>query len=157
MADPVFSLTIDDTSPLVLYSPFPDTFGQPQTGQGWNPYYTDSGFASIDSGAGSPISSAIGNGTSLHITAADGAALQITWNGACLCVRSLSHCLCVSSHPSLSQCCVRARFIVPAAAALSCAPVPARPCDGNEAGHRKHPGGGHDDVNAARRSRAGGR
>ncbi|KAI1795592.1 hypothetical protein LXA43DRAFT_970492 [Ganoderma leucocontextum] len=81
MADPVFSLTIDDTSPLVLYSPFADTFSQPQTGQGWNPYYTASGFASIDSGAGSPISPAIGNGTSLHLTAADGAALQIIWNG----------------------------------------------------------------------------
>lgn len=122
MADPAFSLTIDDTSPLVLYSPFPDTFSQPQTGQGWNPYYTRSGFASIDSGAGSPISSAIGNGTSLHITAADGAALQITWNGASHSVRSLTLPVRLVPPVPSPMLCVRARFIVPAAAALSCAP-----------------------------------
>ncbi len=150
MADPAFPLTIDDTSPLVLYHPFADTFTQPQTGQGWNPYYTRSGFASIDSGAGSLISSAIGNGTSLHLTAAEGAALQINWNGVCQSVHSLTLSLRLVP-PSLLRCCVRERFTVPVAAARSCAPcVPARPCDVNEAGWRRR-----HDAGAARRSRAG--
>ncbi|TFK80327.1 hypothetical protein K466DRAFT_637744 [Polyporus arcularius HHB13444] len=80
MADPLFPLTIDDTSPVVRYSPFADTFSAPSTAQGWNPFYTDSGFATVNSGAGSAIGPAIGNGTSLHLTACDGAALQIDWN-----------------------------------------------------------------------------
>ncbi|KAI0709554.1 hypothetical protein C8T65DRAFT_708394 [Cerioporus squamosus] len=83
MADPLFPLTIDDTSPVVRYSPFADTFSAPNTAQGWNPFYTDSGFATVNSGAGSAIGPAIGNGTSLHLTACDGAALQIDWNGEC--------------------------------------------------------------------------
>ena len=81
MADPVFNTTIDDTSPVVLYAPFADTFSTPNTALGWNPFYTDSGFATVNSGAGSAIGPAIGNGTSLHLTACDGAALQINWNG----------------------------------------------------------------------------
>ncbi|KAI0745858.1 hypothetical protein C8Q76DRAFT_607014 [Earliella scabrosa] len=81
MADPVFNITIDDTSPVVLYAPFADTFSTPNTALGWNPFYTDSGFATVNSGAGSAIGPAIGNGTSLHLTACDGAALQIDWNG----------------------------------------------------------------------------
>ena len=81
MADPVFNITIDDTSPVVLYAPFADTFSTPNTALGWNPFYTDSGFATVDAGAGSAIGPAIGNGTGLHLTACDGAVLEIDWNG----------------------------------------------------------------------------
>ena len=81
MADPLFTLIIDDTSPIVSYSPFADTFSTPNTASGWNPYYTDSGFAQFASGAGSDITAAVGNGTSLHLTACDGAFMQISWNG----------------------------------------------------------------------------
>lgn len=82
MADVVFPLTIDDTSPLVQYSPFGDTTtGSPAIGAGWNAFDTSSGFASWPSGSGLPIGPTVANGTSLHLTAADGAAFQIDWNG----------------------------------------------------------------------------
>ena len=82
MADAVFPLTIDDTSPLVQYSPFGDTTtGTPAIGVGWNAFDTSSGFASWPSGSGLPIGPTVANGTSLHLTAADGAAFQIDWNG----------------------------------------------------------------------------
>ncbi|EMD37645.1 hypothetical protein CERSUDRAFT_73497 [Gelatoporia subvermispora B] len=84
MADPGYSLTIDDTSPAISYSPFGDTFTQPNLTAGWNPFYTDSGFATIPAGSSSSASTSItqiGNGTSLHITAHDGAQIGVTWNG----------------------------------------------------------------------------
>ncbi|KAI0675399.1 hypothetical protein C8Q78DRAFT_1114225 [Trametes maxima] len=81
MADPLFPLTIDDTSPVVLYAPFADTFGAPALAAGWNPYFTISGFSETPSGQGADVRSAVGNGTSMHLTAHDGAALQINWNG----------------------------------------------------------------------------
>ncbi|KAL7281543.1 hypothetical protein ACG7TL_004860 [Trametes sanguinea] len=82
MADAVFPLAIDDTSPLVLYSPFRDTFtGTPAITVGWNSFDTASGFADSPSGPGSLIGPTLVNGTSLHLTAADGAALQIDWHG----------------------------------------------------------------------------
>ncbi|KAI0335128.1 hypothetical protein GY45DRAFT_1241336 [Cubamyces sp. BRFM 1775] len=83
MADAVFPLTIDDTSPLVQYSPFGDTTtGSPAIGSGWNAFDTSSGFASWPSGSGLQIGPTVSNGTSLHLTAADGAGFQIDWNGA---------------------------------------------------------------------------
>ncbi|KAH9892667.1 hypothetical protein C8Q73DRAFT_649267 [Cubamyces lactineus] len=83
MADAVFPLTIDDTSPLVQYSPFGDTTtGTPAIGVGWNAFDTSSGFASWPSGSGLPIGPTVANGTSLHLTAADGAAFQIDWNAS---------------------------------------------------------------------------
>lgn len=82
MADLLTTITIDDTSPVISYSPFADTFSSPNTLEGWNPYYTQTGFAQFDSSAGANITKAIGNGTSLHLTACDGAGLQISWNGA---------------------------------------------------------------------------
>ncbi|KAI0775816.1 hypothetical protein BD413DRAFT_470817 [Trametes elegans] len=82
MADPVFPLIMDDTSPVVLYAPFADTFAQWDLDAGWNPFYTISGFATTPSGAGSQVGPSTGNGTSLHITSNDGGALQINWNGA---------------------------------------------------------------------------
>ncbi|KAI8994010.1 hypothetical protein BD414DRAFT_411509 [Trametes punicea] len=82
MADAVFPVTIDDTSPLVLYSPFRDIFtGSPAITAGWNSFDTSSGFAESPSGPGSPLGPSVANGTSLHLTAADGAALQLSWNG----------------------------------------------------------------------------
>ncbi|KAI0645800.1 hypothetical protein C8Q79DRAFT_926934 [Trametes meyenii] len=81
MADPLFPLTIDDTSPVVLYAPFGDTFGAPTLAAGWNPYFTISGFSETPSGQGADVRSSVGNGTSMHLTAHDGAALQINWNG----------------------------------------------------------------------------
>ncbi|KAI0373937.1 hypothetical protein BV20DRAFT_589765 [Pilatotrama ljubarskyi] len=87
MADPVFPLTIDDTSPLVLYQPFGDSFtGVPTVAAGWNSYDTIGGLAQSPSGSGSSIEATIGNGTSLHVTASDGAALQIDWNGTAITI-----------------------------------------------------------------------
>ncbi|KAI0823615.1 hypothetical protein BC628DRAFT_1324565 [Trametes gibbosa] len=82
MADPVFPLTIDDTSPLVLYQPFGDIFTLPaDLSVGWNQYYTASGLPQSPSGPGAPIGPNVGNGTSLHLTTSDGAALRIDWSG----------------------------------------------------------------------------
>ncbi|OJT15425.1 hypothetical protein TRAPUB_8013 [Trametes pubescens] len=83
MADPAFPLTIDDTSPIVLYQPFRDIFTAiPDLAAGWNQYYNISGFAQSPSGVGTSIgASTVGNGTSLHLTASDGAELRIDWNG----------------------------------------------------------------------------
>jgi len=85
MADPVFPITLDDTSPTIVYAPFGDSFGVPDLSSGWNPYYTDSGFAT-DPGplSSGPGVSDIGNGTSLHLTASDGAQLAIKWNGTAI-------------------------------------------------------------------------
>jgi hypothetical protein len=66
---------VDDTSPLISYSPFADTFSTPDLLKGWNPYFTDSGFVSSQGD--------VGKGTSLHVTSYDGAALSLQWNGAC--------------------------------------------------------------------------
>ncbi|PPQ89465.1 hypothetical protein CVT25_011991 [Psilocybe cyanescens] len=64
---------VDDTSPTIHYSPFPDTLSTPNLGAGWNPYFNLSGFAaSIGE---------VGNGTSLHITSLDGASLAFQWRG----------------------------------------------------------------------------
>ena len=82
MADLLTTITIDDTSPVISYSPFADTFSSPNTLEGWNPYYTASGFSSGSNS--SSVVSNIGNGTSLHLTACDGAQVAIQWNGECL-------------------------------------------------------------------------
>ncbi|CCL98691.1 uncharacterized protein FIBRA_00694 [Fibroporia radiculosa] len=82
MAVPVFPIIIDDTSPTVAYAPFADTYGTPNLTAGWNPYYTDLGFSSntgsLSTGTGV---SNVGAGTSLHLTAHDGAEFAIKWNG----------------------------------------------------------------------------
>ena len=72
MAD-ALQFTVDDTSPTISYSPFPDTFSTPNLNAGWNPYYTSSGFA--------PALGVVGNGTSLHITSLNGASLALQWHG----------------------------------------------------------------------------
>ncbi|GBE80613.1 hypothetical protein SCP_0303280 [Sparassis crispa] len=84
MADPVFSVTIDDTSPTIQYAPFPDTFTVPALLSGWNPYYTNSGFATDPGPSSNASITDVGNGTSLHLTACDGAALAISWNGTAI-------------------------------------------------------------------------
>ena len=66
-------LLIDNTSPEIAYYPFRDTFSTPELSLGWNPYYSISGFATIQG--------QIGNGTSSHITSLDGAALTFQWHG----------------------------------------------------------------------------
>lgn len=83
MADSYFTLTVDDNSPTVGYAPFRDTLGAPNLTAGWNPYYTGSGFSSGSNS--SSVVSNIGNGTSLHLTASDGAQVAIQWNGEYSC------------------------------------------------------------------------
>ncbi|CAA7260663.1 unnamed protein product [Cyclocybe aegerita] len=73
MADTYVQLTIDDSSPSVAYSPFRDTLGAPNPTAGWNPYYDPNGYAA------SP--GQLANGTSLHITSLNGAALAVQWTG----------------------------------------------------------------------------
>lgn len=70
-----FAITIDDTSPTVVYSPFADTFAAPNLTAGWNPYFSDSGLAT------DPTIGQVGQGLSFHVTSADGASLAIRWNG----------------------------------------------------------------------------
>ncbi|TFK44161.1 hypothetical protein BDQ12DRAFT_708173 [Crucibulum laeve] len=64
---------VDDTSPSISYFPFRDTFSTPNLSAGWNPYFDDSGFASVLGEEG--------NGTSLHITSLDGASISVQWHG----------------------------------------------------------------------------
>ncbi|KAH8107876.1 hypothetical protein BXZ70DRAFT_18996 [Cristinia sonorae] len=72
MADPVptternsFLLTIDDTSPTVIYSPFAGSFAPPDLSTGWTP---------------SSIRGIVQNLT-LHATAVDDALVRLRWNG----------------------------------------------------------------------------
>ncbi|KAF8991034.1 hypothetical protein BDQ17DRAFT_1287786 [Cyathus striatus] len=69
----LLQFTIDDMSPAITYSPFPDTFGSADLTAGWNPYFTNSAFVTSHA--------QLGNGTSLHITSLDGAALAVRWFG----------------------------------------------------------------------------
>ncbi|OBZ70850.1 hypothetical protein A0H81_09220 [Grifola frondosa] len=73
----------------------------PDLTAGWNPYYSDSGFATVDSGMGSVFGTAIGNGTSMHMTSCDGAALAISWNGTSITLHgTLIPILNTSSDPN---------------------------------------------------------
>ncbi len=84
MADPAkpsstdssFAITIDDTSPTIVYSPFADTFGAPDFATGWNPYFSLPGGILSNSSVGEDS-----NSTSVHVTLADGASLAVRWNG----------------------------------------------------------------------------
>ncbi|KAJ8518581.1 hypothetical protein ONZ45_g4358 [Pleurotus djamor] len=73
MAQIVYTFSVDDTSPAVKYSPFRDTFSTPNTLRGWNPYFTESGFATAQG--------AIGVGNSLHISALNGSSVSLQWKG----------------------------------------------------------------------------
>ncbi|KAI0048280.1 hypothetical protein FA95DRAFT_1098201 [Auriscalpium vulgare] len=75
MAD-TFQLLIDDTSPVLSFFPFPDTLAAPDLLAGWNPYFTETGFAN-------PLGE-VGEGTSLHITSLDQAAFSIQWFGTAI-------------------------------------------------------------------------
>ncbi|KAI0000481.1 hypothetical protein BJV77DRAFT_974135 [Russula vinacea] len=71
MADS-FSLLIDDSSPLLTYFPFADTFSIPDFSEGWNPCFA----------SGCPtFPGEQGNGSSFHVTSKDGAAFSIQWWG----------------------------------------------------------------------------
>jgi len=70
-----FIISIDDTSPTIAYSPFADTFSEPSLATGWNPFFNNTGLADPSAGAQT------GSGTSLHVTAANGASLGVRWNG----------------------------------------------------------------------------
>ena len=72
--DTEFVITVDDTSPTLVYSPFADPFGTPNLTAGWNPFFSETGYTP------DPVSGE-GNGTSLHVTSADGASLSLRWNG----------------------------------------------------------------------------
>lgn len=76
MAETFVTFTVDDTSPTISYSPFPDTFGTPNLLAGWNPYFNVSGFATEQG--------TVGQGTSQHITSLDGASLGFQWRGMLL-------------------------------------------------------------------------
>ncbi|KAL0956634.1 hypothetical protein HGRIS_002768 [Hohenbuehelia grisea] len=64
---------VDDTSPSISYSPFADTLTTPNLLAGWNPYFDVSGFAAAPGD--------VGNGTSMHITALNGASVSLQWQG----------------------------------------------------------------------------
>jgi hypothetical protein len=66
-------LSVDDSSPEIVYSPFRDSFSTPELLHGWNPFYSISGFATTIG--------MFGNGTSFHITSLDGATLSLQWHG----------------------------------------------------------------------------
>ncbi|KAF8070052.1 hypothetical protein FPV67DRAFT_1667944 [Lyophyllum atratum] len=67
------SLSVDDTSPSISYSPLGDTFSTVNLTAGWNPYFSESGFLKVPDETGI--------GTSLHATSLDEAALSIKWRG----------------------------------------------------------------------------
>lgn len=72
MADS-FSLLIDDSSPVLSYFPFPDTFSIPNFFEGWNPCFSTSACPTFPGQQG--------NGSSFHVTSQDGAAFSINWWG----------------------------------------------------------------------------
>ncbi|KAJ3535213.1 hypothetical protein NM688_g7009 [Phlebia brevispora] len=72
-----FDVTIDDTSPTIVYSPFGDSFGASNASDGWNPCYSLTGAPACDSSSGQDNTTA----TSLHATASDGASMTLDWNG----------------------------------------------------------------------------
>ena len=74
--DTHFVITIDDTSPVLTYSPLADPSGTSNFTAGWIPFYSVSGSAP------DPVTGE-GNGTSLHVTSASGAFISIRWNGEC--------------------------------------------------------------------------
>ncbi|KAH9839208.1 uncharacterized protein C8Q71DRAFT_703803 [Rhodofomes roseus] len=84
MANTLVSIIVDDNSPTIAYAPFGDTLGEPNVTAGWNPYYTGSGFSSGSNSSSSSVVSNLGSGTSLHVTACDGAQVAIRWNGTAI-------------------------------------------------------------------------
>lgn len=64
---------VNDTSPAISYSPFGDTLSTPNASAGWNPYYSESGFATAQG--------VQGVGSSYHITSLDGASFTLAWIG----------------------------------------------------------------------------
>ena len=69
-----FVINIDDTSPTIAYSPFADSVTALNLTTGWLPFYSDSGFANESS-------TSQGEGATFHVTSADGASVEIRWNG----------------------------------------------------------------------------
>ena len=70
-----FNITIDDTTPQIVYTPLITSSVEPVTdlGAGWIPYFNISGFNTFPGEEG--------NGESLHITSDDGATLTIGFTG----------------------------------------------------------------------------
>lgn len=69
----IVQFVVDDTSPSISYLPFGDTLSLPDRSAGWNPFFSESGFAGAQG--------VTGNGTSLHVTSHDGATLIVNWQG----------------------------------------------------------------------------
>ncbi|KAH6906365.1 hypothetical protein BKA70DRAFT_406931 [Coprinopsis sp. MPI-PUGE-AT-0042] len=69
----IVQFVVDDTSPSISYLPFGDTLSLPDRSAGWNPFFSESGFADAQG--------VTGNGTSLHVTSHDGAQLIVSWQG----------------------------------------------------------------------------
>lgn len=71
-----YNLTIDDTSPQIVYLPPTLTSATPDLLGGWNEYYNGTGFNSYLGQTGLDAS--------WHVTSRDGAALSIGFTGAFL-------------------------------------------------------------------------
>ena len=74
-----FDVTIDDTSPTIVYSPFDDSLDANNTANGWSSCFS-SASSSTCSSAGEINGT---DATTLHFTTADGASLALEWNGEC--------------------------------------------------------------------------
>jgi hypothetical protein len=74
------TLTIDSASPSIVYLPFADPFSTPNLLLGWNPFYTDTGYATTIG--------LLGSGTSYHVSGVNGATLSLRWNGEHPCLLS---------------------------------------------------------------------
>lgn len=84
-----YNLTIDDTSPQIVYLPPTFTNATSDLLAGWSEYYSGTGFSSY--------LGQIGRNTSWHVTSRDGAALSIGFTGVCcssvhLCPGDVLHC-----------------------------------------------------------------
>lgn len=77
--DNSFDVTIDDTSPTIVYSPSDDGLDASSSANGWV-----SCFASASTSLCNPSGeSAETNATTLHFTTTDGASIALDWNGEC--------------------------------------------------------------------------
>lgn len=74
-----FDVTIDDTSPTIVYSPFNDGLDASTSADGWISCYASASTSLCNPSGGSDET----NATTLHFTTTDGASLALDWNGEC--------------------------------------------------------------------------
>lgn len=74
MAASGYLLTVDDSSPQIIYSPAVDPYGNHTSLSGWDAVYTGSETPEEPGKSG--------KGETFHVTSLDGAQVSVQWTGA---------------------------------------------------------------------------